>query len=258
MKHKRDSWQTWENYAQVAARVGQGQTAVRALQQVLGLSAGQRLDLAVLSALVGQVEAARRGEGSSTAAAAEGGEQQQQPSAAASGGDAAPAAEGAAPAAGAAAAAEGGSELAELASALGELSTGGPGNPLADPEAVQRAEARAQEVLEQSVGGLMKQVAATVSGDSAFWEVYARCGLLKAGGRGRACSWPVLVSSEHGSTKLAGSCSQSCEGSAAASAGCMMLHLHRACLPPPASDETPSVLHAERRGPPQAAPCAHL
>ena len=30
MKHKRDSWQTWENYAQVAVRVQQWQTAVRA------------------------------------------------------------------------------------------------------------------------------------------------------------------------------------------------------------------------------------
>lgn len=180
MKHKRDSWQTWENYAQVAARVGQWQTAVRALQQVLVLSDGRRLDLAVLTALVEQVEAAKKGEAGGAAAAADDSEhqqqQQQQSSVAAS--DAAPAAEGAAPAAAAAsepAAGEGSSEMADLASALGELSTGGaPGQPLSDPEAVQRAEERAQEVLQQSVGNLMKQVAATVSGDSAFWEVYAR------------------------------------------------------------------------------------
>ena len=182
VKHKRDSWQTWENYAQVAARVGQWQTAVRALQQVLVLSDGRRLDLAVLTALVEQVEAAKKGEAGGAAAAADDSEQQQQQqqqqqsSVAAS--DAAPAAEGAAPAAAAAAepaAGEGSSEMADLASALGELSTGGaPGQPLSDPEAVQRAEERAQEVLQQSVGNLMKQVAATVSGDSAFWEVYAR------------------------------------------------------------------------------------
>lgn len=179
VKHKRDSWQTWENYAQVAARVGQWQTAVRALQQVLVLSEGKRLDLSVLAALVDQVEAASKGEAGGAAAAAEGGEQQQQqqpPS------DAAPAADGLASAAAAEpAAAEGSSEMADLASALDALSTGGaPGNLLSDPEAVQRAEQRAQEVLQQSVGNLLKQVAATASGDSAFWEVYARWGMRAA------------------------------------------------------------------------------
>lgn len=184
VKHKRDSWQTWENYAQVAARISQWQAAARALGQVLLLSNGQRLDLAVLAALVGQVEVGRSG---GSAAAGEGDEQtqQQQLSAAASGGDAAMAAEGAAPAADPAAGGggEAASGMAELATALGEMSTSGGSSgaqaaaadaAAASAEALEKADARAAEVLEQSVGSLMKQVAASISGDSAFWEVYAR------------------------------------------------------------------------------------
>lgn len=176
VKHKRDSWQTWENYGQVAARVGQWQTAVRALGQVLALSSGQRLDLATLAALVGQVEAARRSDVPPADGAQPGGQQEQQEQQQS---DAAVAAEGAAPAADpAAASSEASGGLAELATALGELSTGGaradPADTAAQAEAQARADARGQAVLEQSVGSLLKQVAATASGDSAFWEVYAR------------------------------------------------------------------------------------
>ncbi|KAL4448097.1 hypothetical protein ABPG75_005316 [Micractinium tetrahymenae] len=182
VKHKRDSWQTWENYAQVSVRCKQWQTAVRALQQVLALSAGQRVDLTVVAALVGQVEAGRSGSGS------DGNQQQQQQpeEQQQQGSDAAMAAEGAMPgaaagdAADASAAADSGG-LAELAAALGELGvSAGPGGGApegqaeAQAEAVAKAEARAQEVLEQSVGHLMKGIAASVSGDSAFWELYAR------------------------------------------------------------------------------------
>ncbi|PSC75849.1 tetratricopeptide repeat 27-like protein [Micractinium conductrix] len=174
VKHKRDSWQTWENYAQVSASVGQWQTAVRALQQVLMLSEGRRVNLEVVAALVGQVEKGRRGEDGSAgtphgAAEQRQQQQQQQP-------DAALAAEGAMPAA---AGEPSSAALAELASALGELGVGGAGSAAsggaaAQAEAVVLAEARSQGVLEQAVGGLMKQVAATVSGDSSFWEIYAR------------------------------------------------------------------------------------
>lgn len=193
MKHTRDSWQTWENYAAVAVRVQQWQPAIRALAQVLALSAGQRTDLTVLSALVAQVEAGRRGEQ----------QQEQQASAAHDTSDAAVAAEGATPADDSEAAAgegEGGGELAELATALGELSTSNgtargsasaADAAAAAAEAVQKADARAQEVLEQSVGQLMKQVAATASGDSAFWEAYARCVWLPAEPSGLlACASP--------------------------------------------------------------------
>ncbi|EFN57654.1 hypothetical protein CHLNCDRAFT_142791 [Chlorella variabilis] len=183
VKHKRDSWQTWENYAQVAVRVRQWQTAVRALQQVLVLSSGQRADLTLVAALVGQVEVVR-GVGGSGSEAADGEAELPLTSAASNGGDAAAGAERAMPAdaqaaAGAAAAVDSGSgSMAELAAALGELSGGGGsaasrgGGGAGD--AVQKAEARGQGVLEQSVGTLMKQVAATVSGDSRFWELYAR------------------------------------------------------------------------------------
>lgn len=167
VKHKRDSWQTWENYAQVAVRVRQWQTAVRALQQVLVLSSGQRADLTLVAALVGQVEVVR-GVGGSGSEAADGEAELPLTSAASNGGDAAAGAERAMPAdaqaaAGAAAAVDSGSgSMAELAAALGELSGGGGsaasrgGGGAGD--AVQKAEARGQGVLEQSVGTLMKQV----------------------------------------------------------------------------------------------------
>lgn len=236
MKHKRDSWQTWENYAQVAARVGQWQAAVRALGQVLALSSGQRLDLATLAALVGQVEAARSG----AAPPADGQQPAEQQPAEQRGpqqSDAAVAAEGAAPAADpAATGGEAPSGLAELAAALGELSTSGgtgggadPADAAAQAEAVAQAEARAAAVLEQAVGGLLKQVAATASGDSAFWEVYARCAGWRLGAA-QATWLPACLPCP-----------------------CCI------CTPAaPARDETPSALHAERKRAAASGLPAHL
>lgn len=157
-------------------RCKQWQTAVRALQQVLALSAGQRVDLSVVAALVGQVEAGSGGADDAQQQAGEGpGQEHQQ------GSDAALAAEGAMPAGPPAEPTEADSgSLAELAAALGELGTsagavgGGAEEAAAQAEAVAKAEARAQEVLAQSVGQLLKGIAATASGDSAFWELYAR------------------------------------------------------------------------------------
>lgn len=185
VKHKRDSWQTWENYAQVAVRVGQWQTAVRAMQQVLALSAGQRLDLSVVAALVGQVESTRGSDadhhsGGDTAET----EQQAGSGVPQSFSDAAPAAEGVAPTS----AAEGGDDLADLAAALGELSTSSAAQEAAPDEAVARAQVRAQHVLAQAVGALLKQAAATASSESGFWELYARwvgvAAAAASGGRG--------------------------------------------------------------------------
>ena len=165
-------------------RCKQWQTAVRALQQVLALSAGQRVDLTVVAALVGQVEAGRGGGGDAQQQAAEGEQQQQQQQQ--QGSDAALAAEGVMPAGApaepaAADAADGSDSLADLAAALGQLGaseaaagSGGAEDAAAQAEAVAKAAARAQEVLEQSVGQLLKGIAATASGDSAFWELYAR------------------------------------------------------------------------------------
>jgi hypothetical protein len=185
VKHKRDSWQTWENYAQVAVRVQQWQTAVRALQQVLVQSEGQRVDLGVLAALVGQVEAGR-GSGPGSEAAVNAAEQ----AAARDSSDAAAAAEADSPAdpAVSAAAESSGAGMADLVAAFGELNgrgeqegatSGGAGGGSATAaaeaaDALQKADARSQAMLEQAVGNLLKQVAATVSGASAFWEVYAR------------------------------------------------------------------------------------
>ena len=103
--------------------------------------------------------------------------------------DAAAAAEGSGAPAGDAdwAGGEQGSGLEELAAAFGELSaanesgaggaeTAAAAAAAADAaaETQQKADARGQEILEQAVGGLMKQVAGSISGDSAFWEIYAR------------------------------------------------------------------------------------
>ena len=192
--------------------VGQWHTAVHALQQVLALSQGQRLDLGVLSSLVGEVERSQgvggggvdgrqggaAGEGSD---GAEGGG----PFPAAAAGHAAPAAEGAAaPAAPAAAPAgegEEGEDMAQLVADLGcsvprvlhpgvqqvlhhcvqhlgmrQVHLGSPHQPGTCPAAAQAAApaaARAARVLEQAVGAALKQATAAAAGRSAVWETYA-------------------------------------------------------------------------------------
>ena len=179
VKFRRDSWQTWENYAQVAATIRQWQPAVRALQQVLALSQGQRLDLGVVAALVAHVEQGRGVGGNDGGGEGAGG-----------GSDAALAAEGSS----APAEVDGGEAEQALAAALGELSTvaavgtGGGLDAAATvaqqqqqqelhkppQEEVERADERSRGVLEQAVGGLLKQAAATINGDSEFWGLYAR------------------------------------------------------------------------------------
>ncbi len=75
-KHKRDSWQTWENYAQAALHTGALLQAVRALAQVLELTSGQRLMMPLAARLVEALEEQQQaaeapaGDGSSAAAAA--------------------------------------------------------------------------------------------------------------------------------------------------------------------------------------------
>ena len=140
------------------------------------LSEGRRVNLEVVAALVGQVEKGRRGEDGSAgtphgAAEQRQQQQQQQP-------DAALAAEGAMPAA---AGEPSSAALAELASALGELGVGGAGSAAsggaaAQAEAVVLAEARSQGVLEQAVGGLMKQVRRQGSGSGGGSAYTGGCG----------------------------------------------------------------------------------
>eukprot|EP00887_Chlorella_sp_A99_P004614 scaffold4.g4614.t1 len=176
VKHKRDSWQTWENYAQVAARVGQWQAAAHA---VLALSEGKQLDLGVLSSLVDQVERSRGlGDPSAAAAGPAAAAAEAEGAAAAARGHAAPAAESAAAAD---AAADGGGEAeAALAAALGRLLAAAPERaaPAAgqgsDAQEVAAADVRAARVTEQAVGAALKQAAGSVGGQSVFWKVYAR------------------------------------------------------------------------------------
>ncbi|KXZ52937.1 hypothetical protein GPECTOR_8g312 [Gonium pectorale] len=56
VKHKRDSWQAWENYARAALASGHYQAAVRGLQRSLQLSGGQRLFVDVASGLLDALE----------------------------------------------------------------------------------------------------------------------------------------------------------------------------------------------------------
>ncbi len=51
-RHKRESWQIWENYASAALRAGAPMQAVQGLGKVLQLSEGQRLPLDTARALV--------------------------------------------------------------------------------------------------------------------------------------------------------------------------------------------------------------
>ncbi|EFJ51673.1 hypothetical protein VOLCADRAFT_87348 [Volvox carteri f. nagariensis] len=72
VRHKRDSWQTWENYARAALASGHYQQAVRGLQTALKLSSGHRLFVDVASGLLDVLEGRPppRDGGTSMAAAA--------------------------------------------------------------------------------------------------------------------------------------------------------------------------------------------
>jgi len=56
VKHKRESWQAWENYSQAALRAGSLLLAARGVQQVLALSDGHRVAMPLLVGLVEGLE----------------------------------------------------------------------------------------------------------------------------------------------------------------------------------------------------------
>jgi len=60
-KQAHDSWQTWENLAMVAAKVGRFQQSARALVRVMDLTGGAKLHVATLSTLVERCKEARAG-----------------------------------------------------------------------------------------------------------------------------------------------------------------------------------------------------
>jgi len=72
-KQAHDSWQTWENLAMCAAKVGRFQQSARALIRVMDLTGGAKLHVATLSTLVERCKEARAGNASwiQTEAAAE-------------------------------------------------------------------------------------------------------------------------------------------------------------------------------------------
>lgn len=159
VKHKRDSWHTWDNYADVAAKVHAWQAAVRGLGQVLKLSDGKVVNLKVLDMIVRHIEGGGCGDGE----ASDDGEG----SLAGDIGD--------------------DGEAAELAATLSMLSMEKTNSTITSNNsgqnqqqheeqeaAVQQAKERAHLQLINSVGTLMKQIASTESGGSAFWGQYAR------------------------------------------------------------------------------------
>lgn len=56
VKYKRESWQTWENFAMAAAHVGEWQAVVRGLSHALTLSRGERMQPGILAAVVSHVD----------------------------------------------------------------------------------------------------------------------------------------------------------------------------------------------------------
>nr|XP_024385943.1 tetratricopeptide repeat protein 27 homolog isoform X2 [Physcomitrium patens] len=56
LKYKRNSWQMWENFAQVSVDISNFSQALEALNKVLELSEGKRMDLVTLTKIVEEVE----------------------------------------------------------------------------------------------------------------------------------------------------------------------------------------------------------
>ncbi|KAL4569426.1 hypothetical protein LXL04_025062 [Taraxacum kok-saghyz] len=56
LKYKRDSWQMWENYSQVAVDTGNLCLALEAVQKVLSMSKWKRVDVELLERVMGEVE----------------------------------------------------------------------------------------------------------------------------------------------------------------------------------------------------------
>ena len=63
VKQVATSWQTWENLAMVAAKIGRFQQSARALVKVMDLTGGAKLHVATLSTLVERCKEARSGKG---------------------------------------------------------------------------------------------------------------------------------------------------------------------------------------------------
>lgn len=63
VKQVATSWQTWENLAMVAAKIGRFQQSARALVKVMDLTGGAKLHVATLSTLVERCKEARSGSG---------------------------------------------------------------------------------------------------------------------------------------------------------------------------------------------------
>ncbi|DBB11777.1 hypothetical protein WJX82_011005 [Trebouxia sp. C0006] len=63
VKYKRDSWQTWANYGQAAAQTGNNLPAARAVQKVMELTQGQRVEVEILAVLVQQMQNRRQEHG---------------------------------------------------------------------------------------------------------------------------------------------------------------------------------------------------
>lgn len=140
VKHKRDSWQTWDNYAKVSTLSGHWQAATRALSEVVSLTHGRRLDFEVLEKLISHFERGDDVPLEEKRATVETAEE---------------------------------AEL-KLASTLGELYTSeDEGNGKWQAE-VQAVASRKRGALEKLISSLMKQIASTASGESAFWGLYAR------------------------------------------------------------------------------------
>uniref|UniRef100_A0A2P2K890 Uncharacterized protein n=1 Tax=Rhizophora mucronata TaxID=61149 RepID=A0A2P2K890_RHIMU len=57
LKFKRESWQLWENFSQVAMDVGNIQQALEAVKMVLQLSNSKRIDVALLGRIMQEIEA---------------------------------------------------------------------------------------------------------------------------------------------------------------------------------------------------------
>lgn len=212
--HPRSNHPILPHPASLRYQVHQWQVSVRALREVLGLSQGQRAHLGILGEIVGEIERARAAPSTdaagaagalpaAAAAAAATGSSAGSAAAAAEGVTAAPRAAPLQPSGAEEAAAdqegadeaepstEGVEALAQALASVGSMgtgsssSTGAPSNtqqqaPAAaaaswrNPEVLAAAEAHAKEALERAAGLLLKEVAGTAAGDSAFWELYAR------------------------------------------------------------------------------------
>ena len=164
VRQNRNSWHTWDNYAGVAVKVGEWQVAVRAMSQVVGLSQGERLDLEVLGAIISEVERIKMIQ-PDTGFVSEGKESENirtpiDPS----GAGGIPIEDDGAEEAAAAA-------MVESLSALGLGETHGQSTLAVDEAAA--AERSAENFL-KITGKLLKQIASTAAGDSAFWAQFAR------------------------------------------------------------------------------------